>query len=506
MRLSRLTVLPLAAALALGGGIAASAAPQVTNVLATLPVGSLPSSVAVDGAGNVYTVNSGNNTISKVAFDGTLTATWATAGVGTATREVVAATDGTLFTANFGSGTISKVAPSGMLTASYASLGTGTRPAGLALASDGTLFTANSGTNTISKVSPSGTVSVFATLATGSAPFDVVLGSGGDVYTLNQDLTVSKVTAAGAVTTAFATLRPGSDGSNLVVATDGRLFVLDSNGSGVEEFAASGAFVRTIALPTATVGRIAIDDANNLFVTLRGTKAVALIPDGGAVVPSIAALTPGADYSELAVTSDHTVYAVGRSGSPIVSRVALRAKVTSAPVNATLKVGDAFTATATASGYEPLSFALAGAVPPGISINSATGVISGAPTTAASYTFNVVAKNMFGLSSTQEATMTVTPAVMPTPTPTPTATPRPTTTPIPTVTPTPTPIPIPGTGVTGAGGGGGSTNGSGSKDGNGTAPSGSLANTGMPALLPAGLAFLIAAAGAAAFVTARRRV
>lgn len=40
---------------------------------------------------------------------------------------------------------------------------------------------------------------------------------------------------------------------------------------------------------------------------------------------------------------------------------------------------------------EPVTFAIDGALPPGLAINSATGIISGTPTVSGSYTFKIVA-------------------------------------------------------------------------------------------------------------------
>ncbi|MGD8167453.1 virginiamycin B lyase family protein [Herbiconiux sp. P16] len=477
MRLRRLTVLPLAAGLVLGGSVvAASAVPEVTNILATLPPGSSPISLAVDGIGNVYTLNSGGNNISKVRPDGTLTAAWATGPAGIAMTEVVSATDGTLYTVNLGAGTISRVQPDGTFTAAYASLGLATQPTGLTIAPDGTLFTANSGTSNISRVGPTGTVDpVFASLAAGSKPLDIVVTPAGDLYTLNQNLTVSRVSAAGMITQTFATLQAGTTPSNFAVASDGRVFVLDLNVKRIEEFSASGAFVRNIALPS-PVGRLAIDPQDNLFVTLPAAKAVALIPDGGALIPSIATLTPGADYESLAVTSDDTIYTVSTRSSPIVSRIGLRAKITSPPINTSVQVGKTFTAAITTSGYDPMTYSLSGVVPPGVSVDPNSGVISGPPTTAGTYRFRVVASNLFGSSNSQDATVSVTAAPMPTPTPAP--------------TPSGTATPVPGTGSGG---------------GTGVSASGSLANTGSTVWVPGTLALLLAAAGVAGLVAERRR-
>ncbi|MCS5718539.1 putative Ig domain-containing protein [Herbiconiux sp. CPCC 205763] len=486
MRISRLAILPLAAGLTFGGVAGnAAAAPVVTDVLATLLPGSVPNTVVVDGASNVYTLNPPSRTISKISFDGTLTPAWASFPAGTAPSEIVTTTDGTVYTANLGTATISRVMPDGTVTPIYASLAPLSQPVGLAIANDGTLFTANQASNSISRVSPTGIVTAsFALLTAGSKPFDIVVTPTGDLYTLNLNNSVSKVSSAGMVTPAFATLAAGVNPVNLMVSSTGHVFVLEQMTNQIEEFDTTGARVRTIPLPTQP-GQIAMDAQDNLFVSLRGTKTIGFIPNGGSLVPSIATLNPGADYGPLAITTTNTVYAVGLS-QPIVSRISLGAKITSAPVSGKVESGKPFSATVTASGYEPMAFSLTGTVPPGVSINRATGVISGPSTTVGTYRFSVLASNMFGASSTQEATLTVTAAPVPTPTPTGTASPG--------------PGPGPASGA-GSGSAGSESNGGGRAAG----ASGSLANTGATFLLPGTLALLLSAAGVVGLVTERRR-
>jgi len=48
----------------------------VTQAWATFTSGANPVAINTDTSGNVYTANSGNSTISKIALDGTVTKTW----------------------------------------------------------------------------------------------------------------------------------------------------------------------------------------------------------------------------------------------------------------------------------------------------------------------------------------------------------------------------------------------------------------------------------------------
>ena len=86
------------------------------------------------------------------------------------------------------------------------------------------------------------------------------------------------------------------------------------------------------------------------------------------------------------------------------------APVISSPATATGTTGAAFNYTITASNT-PTSFA-ATVLPAGLSVNASTGLISGTPTTAGTYTTAVSATNAGG-TDTKQVTITINPATVP---------------------------------------------------------------------------------------------
>jgi len=148
-----------------------------------------PASVAVDGAGNVLVADSGNNAIRKITADGVVTTL---AG----TMRLLGSADGAGATARFDS------------------------PIHATVDSSGNLFVADSGNHTIRKITPAGEVSTLAgsaglpgsTDGTGDAarfntPRGVAVDNAGNLYIADSvNNTIRKITATGAVSTFAGTV------------------------------------------------------------------------------------------------------------------------------------------------------------------------------------------------------------------------------------------------------------------------------------------------------------
>lgn len=259
-----------------------------------------PSGLAVDGAGNVYVTDRANNNIRKVTPSGAVTTLAGMAGgAGSAdgTRSAArfcypsgVAVDGAgnVFVVDSRNYTIRKVTPTGVVTTlaglagqsgSMDGSGSAARfdyPSGVATDVAGNIYVADTANNTIRKVTPEGRVTTMAGLSgyygstdgTGSearffGPHGVAVDHAGNVYVTDSanGTTIRKVTPAGVVTS-LAGLT-GSAGSADGTGRDARFYLLNS---------------------------AAVDSAGNVYVTDSGNRTIRKVTPAGEVT-TLAGLT-----------------------------------------------------------------------------------------------------------------------------------------------------------------------------------------------------------------------
>ncbi len=242
-----------------------------------------PLAIAVDGAGNVYFADSGNNRIRRIA--GGLIDTVAGNGSagfsgdgGTAAgaqlnRPSGLALDaaGALYISDMRnnrvrkvtSGTISSAAGNGSAGFSgdgaAASLAQLSQPAGVALDASGNIFIADSGNNRIRRVT-SGAINTFANGLGG--PMGVALDSSGNVYVADA-------------------------GNNLVRKVSGNA-VSTVAGTGIPGFSGDGG--PALSAQLSSPGAVALDSSGNLYIADTGNNRVRRISNG--MISTIAGLGP----------------------------------------------------------------------------------------------------------------------------------------------------------------------------------------------------------------------
>lgn len=294
-----------------------------------------PEGVAVDGAGNVYVGDTGNETIRKITPSGVVTTLAGSAGnagsddgTGSAARfshpgGLVADGVGNVYFGDTYNQTVRKVTAAGVSSTLAGEVGVvgssdGTAvaahfsdPKGTAIDAFGNVFVADYGSNTIRKIAPGGVVTTLAGAAPAAGSADGVgtaarfdlpssyyasglaLDAAGSVFVADtNNHTIRKVTSAGVATTfAGSAGQSGNDdgtggdarfSSPTGVASDasGNLFVADMSNSTIRKITSAGV-VTTFAGTAGMSGRA---DGTGAAARFFRPKAIATDADGNLFV------------------------------------------------------------------------------------------------------------------------------------------------------------------------------------------------------------------------------
>ncbi len=297
-------------------------------------------------------------------------------------------------------------------------------PAGLALDNSGNLYIANEGDNEVIEVPTGGGAQ--KTIATGlDWPIGVAVDNSGDVFIANTGADdVVEVTPSGTRTT--VTTSGLSDPTDVAVDDLGDVFIADFGNNRVVVEQAGGSQLNQ-AIDLDEPAGIALNDQDEIYYADMGDNEV--WRTNGLRRPfqvgsnlnqpdSVAYDANGnlyiADYDGLVEVPSSGAQTTVGTGLYIPIGVTVYAPpptfVADTPTSAAT-VGTVYSYTYTASvlaGEPAASFVLAaGALPPGIKLNSTTGALSGTPTTAGTFKFTIAAENAANAIEAPQATVTV---------------------------------------------------------------------------------------------------
>ncbi len=322
----------------------------------------VPGGVAIDGSGNVFVADSGNDTIRKITPNGTVT-TFAGAaraygsddGTGSAARfknpsGIAIDAFGNLFVTDSGNHTIRKITPAGVVTTlagspgnAGTSDGSGTQarfngPTGIAVDSFGNIYVADTENHAIRKVSPVGAVTTVAgtigvsgsTDGTGTGaqfnePYGIAIDSSGALYI--ADTTNDTIRRAVVASNAGSLQVTGVPPAKIQVATGTNVTLqIVASGSPSPSYqwfengaAISGATSATLSLSSVTSANAGNYSAVVTSGSLTYSSGLTQLQvfSAGTVVPTVTIITQPSDQS---VTAGQSVtFAVQATSSQSLS-------------------------------------------------------------------------------------------------------------------------------------------------------------------------------------------
>jgi len=239
---------------------------------------SFPNGVAVDGSGNVFVADTGNNTVKELLAMGGYT-TVNTLGSSFNSPEGVAVDgSGNVFVADTGNNAVKEI----LATGGYATvntLGSGfNSPGGVAVDGSGNVFVADVSSNAVKEILAAGGYTTVNTLGSGFiSPGGVAVDGSGNVFVADTgNNAVKEVLAAGG----YTTVNPLGSGfispAGVAVDGSGNVFVADTGNSAVKEVLAAGGYitVNTLGSGFTSPFGVAVDGSGNIFVADTGNGAV----------------------------------------------------------------------------------------------------------------------------------------------------------------------------------------------------------------------------------------
>lgn len=405
-RTLRLSVVALAVGLAASLAIPSGA--TADTVTATIAVGGTPRVVAVspDG-GQVWSTDYSSDQVSVIdtATDtviDTITGIdgpWGIVFDPDGTRAFVAEVDGTLRIAVIDVAT--RTITGSIALASY--------PTMIAITPDGSTLYASTETTGSITIIDLATLTVTGTVTgvSGNVYGMAVSSDGTRLYAAryNGDNLAVINTATEAV---IGSIAVGDNPREVALSPDGtRAYVTNMTGGtlSIVDLGASTSSPVSNAAVVGPAGVAVTPDGTRVYVTGASNASLGVFDAAGAFITSTSV---GNSPQHVAITPNGSRAYVSNQASSSVSVVQIETDpvftATSLPNGA---VGDAYSATATNAGKPTPAFSVsAGALPPGLVLDLATGAITGTPTTAGVFAFTLEATNSSG-TETQAYTITI---------------------------------------------------------------------------------------------------
>lgn len=209
--------------------------------------------------GFIYIANSNTGTVDKLSKDGTVVQYGST--ITDIPSAIALDSKGNVFTSN-SSGTISKIDTNEVTTLVFATVGNS--PDNMIIDEDDNLYITNYDDYTISKVTPLGVSTVFA-VNVGVRPGKLIMDSLNNIYVICGDETLQKVDTLGVVTELYS---PTNDSTiDLAIDSLGNIYMTSSNDQNILKVDPTGTTGTIIYTHNTLVLGIAISSDDSIFAT-----------------------------------------------------------------------------------------------------------------------------------------------------------------------------------------------------------------------------------------------
>jgi DNA-binding beta-propeller fold protein YncE len=255
-----------------------------------------PVAAAIDGKGNVWVTDYGNDRVEKFGTDGAFSAAYGKEGSGEVQFEgptgiAINKSTGNVYISDTRNNRVQELSSSGAYVASFGTSGSGAlkEPTGVAIDSSGNVWVADRGNDRIVEFSSAGTyIAAYGKEGSGEDQFNkpVAIGfSGENVYVADSaNHRIEELTNKGVYVRAWGLEGSGSNEfytpEGIAVDAAGNLYVSDVNADHVEEFSPTGAYKATLGSQgsgeeqfTHPLG-IVMDPANDLYAVDQGNNRI----------------------------------------------------------------------------------------------------------------------------------------------------------------------------------------------------------------------------------------
>ena len=248
-RIARIGAFALAT-LCLGASMAEAQTAHFSEAVSTLPASGLnfPSGVAVDGSGNVFVSDHGNNAVKEILAAGGYTNVLTLGSGFSGPFGVAVDGSGNVFVADFSNNAVKEILAAGGYT-NVRTLGSGFNgPFGVAVDGSGNVFVADRYNNAIKEILAAGNYTNVLTLGSGfGSPAGVAVDGSGNVFvTESNSSAVKEILAAGNYTNVLTLGSGFSSPVGVAVDGGGNVFVADESNSAVKEILAAGGYTTVL--------------------------------------------------------------------------------------------------------------------------------------------------------------------------------------------------------------------------------------------------------------------